>query len=80
MIGVQIEDVSRIKAFVICTAGPPADPDALAEELRLWCKDHLRRYQYPHLVEFAEDVPRTSSGKVQCLQAKPRRSTQRRPE
>lgn len=65
VIGVLLEDVSRIKAFVICAAGPPCEPDALIEELRQWCKDHLRRYEYPHVVEFVEDLPRTPTGKVQ---------------
>jgi benzoate-CoA ligase family protein len=65
VIGVQVEDVSRIKAFVICAAGAPADPDALADELRQWCKGNLRRYEYPHVVEFVEDLPRTPTGKVQ---------------
>jgi benzoate-CoA ligase family protein len=64
VIGVQVDDVSRIKAFVIC-ASPPGDADALADELRDWCKEHLRRYEYPHVVEFVEDLPRTPTGKVQ---------------
>ncbi len=63
VIGVRIEDVSRIKAFVICTA-PPAE-EALVDELRQWCKQHLRRYEYPHVVEFVDDLPRTPTGKVQ---------------
>jgi benzoate-CoA ligase family protein len=65
VIGVQVEDVSRIKAYVICASGTPADADALAEELRRWCKGNLRRYEYPHVVEFVEDLPRTPTGKVQ---------------
>jgi benzoate-CoA ligase family protein len=65
VIGVRIEDVSRIKAFVICTSGAPSEPDALADELRQWCKGNLRRYEYPHVVEFVEDLPRTPTGKVQ---------------
>jgi benzoate-CoA ligase family protein len=65
VIGVRIEDVSRIKAFVILGSAPPADPEAVAEELREWCKGNLRRYEYPHVVEFVEDLPRTPTGKVQ---------------
>jgi benzoate-CoA ligase family protein len=67
VIGVLLEDVSRIKAFVICTSGVPTGPeaDALGDELRQWCKDHLRRYEYPHVIEFVEDLPRTPTGKVQ---------------
>ncbi len=64
VIGVHVEDVSRIKAFVICAATPD-EPDSLADELRQWCKQHLRRYEYPHVVEFVEDLPRTPTGKVQ---------------
>jgi benzoate-CoA ligase len=65
VIGVRVDDVSRIKAFVICAPGAPADPDALADELREWCKGNLRRYEYPHVVTFVEDLPRTPTGKVQ---------------
>ena len=64
VVGVQIEDLSRVKAFVIC-AEAPAEPDALAEQLRQWCKGNLRRYEYPHVVEFVDDLPRTPTGKVQ---------------
>ena len=64
VIGVTIDDVSRIKAFVIC-GDEPADPDALADELRQWCKEHLRRYEYPHVVDFVDDFPRTVTGKIQ---------------
>jgi benzoate-CoA ligase family protein len=64
VIGVQLEDVSRIKAFVICR-DCPEKPDALAEELRQWCKQHLRRYEFPHVVEFVDDFPRTATGKIQ---------------
>jgi benzoate-CoA ligase len=64
VIGVTVEDISRVKAFVIC-AEQPADPAALADELRQWCKDHLRRYEYPHVIDFVEDFPRTATGKIQ---------------
>ena len=64
VIGVQVDDVSRIKAFVICSSDV-SDRAALPDELRGWCKGHLRRYEYPHLVEIVEDLPRTPTGKVQ---------------
>jgi benzoate-CoA ligase len=64
VIGLTVEDVSRIKAFVI-TADPAIDREALAAELRMWCKERLRRYEYPHFVEFVTDFPRTATGKIQ---------------
>lgn len=64
MIGITVDERSRMKAFVICSQ-PPPDPDALALELRGWCKERLRRYEYPHMVAFVEDLPRTATGKVQ---------------
>jgi benzoate-CoA ligase family protein len=64
VIGVQIEDATRVAAFVECDEGEPPD-DALAEELRTWCKERMRRYEYPHVVEFVDDLPRTLTGKVQ---------------
>ncbi|HJR87090.1 MAG TPA: hypothetical protein VJ930_06665, partial [Acidimicrobiia bacterium] len=39
--------------------------DELATELQEWCKAALLRYQYPHVVEFVEDFPRTTTGKIQ---------------
>jgi benzoate-CoA ligase family protein len=66
VIGIRIEDVSRIKAFVILTRDESGgDRDQLADELRQWCKEQLRRYEYPHVVDFVEDLPRTATGKVQ---------------
>jgi benzoate-CoA ligase family protein len=64
VVGVRIEDASRIAAYVQCAGDEPGD-DALAEELRAWCKERMRRYEYPHLVHFVDDLPRTLTGKVQ---------------
>jgi benzoate-CoA ligase family protein len=63
VVGVMLEGSSRIAAYVQC-AGDPGD-DALADELRAWCKQRMRRYEYPHLVRFVDDLPRTLTGKVQ---------------
>jgi benzoate-CoA ligase family protein len=78
VIGVMVDDVSRIKAFVIC-GQEPADPAVLADELRQWCKEHLRRYEYPHVVDFVDDFPRTVTGKIQRFmlrEAEARRAAQ----
>ena len=64
VVGVTVEDATRIAAYVECAEGDPGD-DALADELRAWCKERLRRYEYPHVVEFVDELPRTLTGKVQ---------------
>jgi benzoate-CoA ligase family protein len=62
VVGVRIDDLSRIAAFVECEG---EGDEALAEELRAWCKARLRRYEYPQVVEFVDGLPRTLTGKVQ---------------
>ncbi|MBV9820445.1 MAG: benzoate-CoA ligase family protein [Solirubrobacterales bacterium] len=63
VVGVRLDDASRIAAFVECD-GIPGD-EMLAAELREWCKQRMRRYEYPHVVRFVEELPRTLTGKVQ---------------
>ena len=63
VVGVTMQDATRIAAYVECAEGH--GDDALADELRGWCKERLRRYEYPHLVRFVDELPRTLTGKVQ---------------
>jgi benzoate-CoA ligase family protein len=63
VVGVTVQGTNRVAAYVEC-GGAPGD-DALADELRTWCKERMRRYEYPHLVEFVDGLPRTLTGKVQ---------------
>jgi benzoate-CoA ligase family protein len=64
VIGVTVDDASRIQAYVIVRDGVEAGEE-LADDLRLWCKGRLRRYEYPHVVTFVDDFPRTVTGKIQ---------------
>jgi benzoate-CoA ligase len=64
VVGVSIEGLTRIRAFVILREGHSAS-EALVSELQEWCKGKLRRYQYPHLVSFVPDLPKTVTGKIQ---------------
>ena len=52
---------------MICTSGVPTARTLMRSRTSCggWCKDHLRRYEYPHVIEFVEDLPRTPTGKVQ---------------
>ena len=62
VVGITIDDASRVAAYVECDG---TGDEAFAEELRTWCKDRMRRYEYPHVVEFIDELPRTLTGKVQ---------------
>jgi benzoate-CoA ligase len=63
VVGIQVEGFTRIKAFVIAKGG--AGGDALAAELQEHCKSRLQRYQYPHIIEFVTELPKTVTGKIQ---------------
>jgi benzoate-CoA ligase len=72
VVAVDVEQVSRIKAAIILAGGHEGS-DELVAELQEWCREALLRYQYPHIVEFVDDFPRTATGKIQRFRL---RSTQ----
>jgi acyl-coenzyme A synthetase/AMP-(fatty) acid ligase len=52
-----------VRAVVVLRAGM-AGSDALARELQDHVKSQTAPYKYPRIVEFAESLPKTSSGKI----------------
>jgi acyl-coenzyme A synthetase/AMP-(fatty) acid ligase len=54
----------RIRA-VIVPAAPQCAAPALGQELQAWCKARLQRFQYPHIIDFVAELPKTASGKIQ---------------
>ena len=64
VVGVDVDGFMKIKAFVIIK-GDAAAGDALAAELQEHCKTRLQRFQYPHLIEFVSELPKTVTGKIQ---------------
>jgi acyl-coenzyme A synthetase/AMP-(fatty) acid ligase len=64
VVSIAIDNASRIKAAVIL-AGDHEASDDLVADLQSWCKAALLHYQYPHVVEFVDDFPRTTTGKIQ---------------
>ena len=63
-VGIEVEGLTRIKAYVVLREGHDGSED-LVEELQEWSKENLKRYQYPHMVEFLEELPKTTTGKIQ---------------
>ena len=64
VVGLPVDGLTRIKAFVITRAGAVTG-NALVEELQEHCKSRLQRYQYPHVIEFVSELPKTVTGKIQ---------------
>ena len=64
VVGISVDGFTRIKAFVI-TKGDAMRDDVLVAELQEHCKSRLQRFQYPHMVEFVNELPKTVTGKIQ---------------
>ena len=64
VVGISIEGFTKIKAFVITKGGAPTN-DALVAELQEHCKKRLQRFQFPHIIEFVPELPKTVTGKIQ---------------
>ncbi len=54
---------SVVRAVVVLRDGLTGS-DALADELRAHVKAETAPYKYPRIVEFADELPKTSSGKI----------------
>ncbi len=62
--GVTIDSYTRVAAFVECSEGASAD-EQLMDSLRSWCRERMREYEYPHVITFVDELPRTLTGKPQ---------------
>ena len=51
---------NRLRAFVACAAGEPPGTGALRD----WCLEKLPRYMVPESFDLLEDLPKTSTGKI----------------
>jgi len=62
---------SVVKAFIV--VGPDYDPsEELAKEIQDYCKANTAPYKYPRHVEFIEDLPKTTSGKIRRVELRQR--------
>jgi benzoate-CoA ligase len=52
------------KAYVVLGSGRRADQDT-ADELKAFVKERLAKYKYPRWIEFVDELPKSSTGKIQ---------------
>ncbi|MCR9219183.1 MAG: benzoate-CoA ligase family protein [Alphaproteobacteria bacterium] len=58
------DDLIKPKAFIVLRTEIAAS-DALADEIKGFVKETLAGYKYPRWVEFADELPKTATGKIQ---------------
>jgi len=65
VVGKEDEDkLVKPKAFVVLKDPAGATP-ALVDELKAFVKDKIAPYKYPRWIEFAGELPKTATGKIQ---------------
>lgn len=58
---------SVVKAVIVLRRGRPEGPDEaerLTAEIQAHCREVTAPYKYPRLIEFVDELPKTSSGKI----------------
>ncbi|ARS90258.1 class I adenylate-forming enzyme family protein [Natrarchaeobaculum aegyptiacum] len=66
VVGVPDERRNEVpKAFVVPAPGVEPGEDVTAEEITEFFLDNVAAYKHPREVEFVEELPRTTSGKIQ---------------
>ena len=65
-----------VKAFIVLTPGQKASPQ-LAEEIQQSVRRRLSAHEYPREVEFIDELPMTTTGKVRRIDLRAREGTPR---
>jgi acetyl-CoA synthetase len=52
-----------VKASIVLVPGKEGS-DELVKEIQEYVKEHTAPYKYPRIVEFRDELPKTTSGKV----------------
>ncbi len=66
VVGIPDERRGEIpKAFVVLAPGYEAGEDVTEDDIQQYCLDNMAAYKHPRAVEFVEELPRTTTGKVQ---------------
>ncbi len=63
---------SVVKAFIILKPGEDSSDEALKKELQDHVKELTAPYKYPRKIEFIEELPKTTSGKIRRVELRKR--------
>jgi len=61
-----------VKAFVVLKENVKKDKDALVKELQEHVKSITAPYKYPRKIEFLDELPKTTSGKIRRVELRKR--------
>lgn len=53
-----------VAAVIVLSPGEPRDHEEVAADIREFARDRLARFKVPRQIEFAEELPRTATGKI----------------
>lgn len=67
VVGVQQEGLLRPAAYIVLKQ-PVEDSNALISQLKHQCQQKCSKHEYPHLVYFVNNIPKTPTGKLQRYQ------------
>jgi benzoate-CoA ligase len=70
----DLDNLIKPKAYIVVNSGVVADA-ALAEQLQQHVKSRLAPYKYPRWVEFASELPKTATGKIQRFKLRAKSQT-----
>jgi len=62
---------SIVKAYIVLANGHEASEE-LKKEIQDYCKSHSAPYKYPRRIEFIEELPKTTSGKIRRVELRGR--------
>jgi len=72
----DVDQLIKPKAYIVTKEGVTAS-DALAEQLQQHVKSKLAPYKYPRWVEFASELPKTATGKIQRFKLRAKSQTEK---
>jgi len=64
VVGIPDETTGEAIKAVVQPTEPPEDPATLREGIRKLVRDELAAYEYPEHIEFVDELPTTSTGKI----------------